>query len=379
MPTRFSPPLFCLFLLCLLAGSALAEDTAQPVRIAAGFAKTGEAAVAGPYNYRGVYLAVARLNAEGGLLGHPVDVLELDNGSTPLTARQAARQAVAENVLAVVGATWSSLSLAMAPVLQEARIPMVSTMSTNPDLTKVGDAIFRVCYTDDFQGRVMATFAQADLQAKTAAVLINSANDYSHSLAEAFLTTFIERGGRVVYVGHYQDQATDFSAVLNPVKLAAPDVVFLPDYMRDSSFAIKQARDMGITAVFLGGDSWGFEMRDFMGDAVEGIYAASGWHASIENAENKRFLKEFAEAFPEDEIADNTVLAYDAVLVIADAVRRAGSFEREAVLKALGETDHLPTVAGQITFNDHGDPQGKDAVVLQLVGREMVFVKSVAP
>ena len=141
---------------------------AEPVKIAAIFAKTGIAARENAAYIPMIELAVEELNGQGGLLERPVKLIILDNKSTPIGSALAAKEAVKLQQTAVIGASWSSHSLAMATILQQEGIPMISPVSTNPKVTRIGNFIFRVCFTDSVQGKVMAQFAYTELGARTA-------------------------------------------------------------------------------------------------------------------------------------------------------------------------------------------------------------------
>jgi branched-chain amino acid transport system substrate-binding protein len=186
-----------------------------------------------------------------------LEVIELDNSSNSIGSKQAALKAVELDVVAVIGAAWSSHSLAIAPVLQQAQIPMISPISTNPKVTFIGNFIFRVCFIDPFQGEVMAQFAYRDLKARTAIILTNVNSDFSIGLAEFFEKSFIQSGGKVLWEGEYKEKAIDFSTTLKKVRLLQPNVVFVPGYIQDSALIIKQAKKMEIRSIFIGGDGWG--------------------------------------------------------------------------------------------------------------------------
>jgi branched-chain amino acid transport system substrate-binding protein len=173
--------------LCLFLPSVV--NAADSIKIAAIFPKTGQAVVVSGLRpeFSAIQLAVKELNDGGGLLGRPLELLEFDNQSSALGSKNAALQAIEAKVVAVFGANRSSHSLGMAPVLQAAGIPMLTPISTNPQVTLVGDYIFRVCFIDDFQGEVMATFAAKELQAKTAVVLTNTSEKFSLTLAALFI------------------------------------------------------------------------------------------------------------------------------------------------------------------------------------------------
>ena len=175
----------------------------EQVKIALIFAVTGEAAVEGLDYCLAIYLAVEEINSKGGILGKPLEVVEFDNKSTALGSRQAALKAVESKVTAVIGAIWSSHSLAIAPVLQKAGIPMITPLSTNPKITKIGDYIFRVCFTDQLQGKAMAKFARQDLEVQTAVVLKNVNSDYSIGLAKSFQEATLKKGLKKLWEARY--------------------------------------------------------------------------------------------------------------------------------------------------------------------------------
>ncbi|MCK7505107.1 MAG: ABC transporter substrate-binding protein [Desulfobacterales bacterium] len=158
--------------------------------------------------------AVEEINKKGGLLGKSLELIEIDNQSTALGSKAAAEQAVKNGASAIIGGSRSSYALAMAPVLQAAKVPMISPTATIPELTLTGDCIFRVCFVDDFQGAVMAAFAIRDLKAKTAVVLTNTGNKYSMNLAKVFVQQYKKDGGKILMEGEYLEDVTDFRALL---------------------------------------------------------------------------------------------------------------------------------------------------------------------
>ena len=184
--------LFILWSIILVYNSCL--HAAEPVKMALILAQTGIAAEENIPAIQAARLAAEEINSEGGLLGHPVEIIIIDNKSTPLGSKAAAQQAIDSGVTAVVGAFRSSHSLPMAYVLQTAKIPMITPSSTSPEITLVGDYIFRTCFVDLFQGRVMAEFAAYDLGAKGAVVLTNASERYSVSLSDYFRAFFVKYG-----------------------------------------------------------------------------------------------------------------------------------------------------------------------------------------
>jgi branched-chain amino acid transport system substrate-binding protein len=366
--------------LCLTLIPATSVWAKAPVKIAAIFAKTGIAAGA-TEEYIFARFAVQKVNERGGILGRPLVLVELDNQSTALGSKIAAQKAVEYEVLCVIGASWSSHSIAMAGVLQDAGIPMITPLSTNPEVTLQGDYIFRACFTDPFQGKIMAMFAKRDLKAKSAAILINTDSDYSLGLSKYFRDTALESGIKIKYEAQYIEKQTDFSDLLKKLEKADPDVVFLPSYYRDGGMIIQQARKLGIDSIFLGGDGWleTDKMYELAGEAIDGSYFSTHWHPEVTFKHTKRLL-DIYEKYKEDSASANDfALIYDSIMLFADAVRRAGEFDRAKVRDALAETKDFKCSTGGITFNDNGDPIDKDAVICKLEDGKSIFIRSIKP
>ncbi len=336
----------------------------QPIKIAAIFSETG---IAAPHNLPLIdmtRLAVEHINSQGGLLGRPLQLLFFDNGSTPIGSALAAQKAIAENATAVIGAHWSSHSLAMAPILQEAGIPMITPGSTNPEVTLGKDFIFRACFIDSFQGLAMAKFAIQELHAKTAAVVTNIDEDYSTMLGQFFSTAFKEAGGRVVAEIGYRGTATDFSAIIQEIVEKKPEVVYLPGYTRDSGLFIKQSAKMAVKTTFLGGDAWD-EIEKYAGATIEGSFQSAPWHQGVPFPASEDMERVFVAKHGKNIENISSPLAYDAVMLLAAAINRAGSLDRRAIRDALATTINFPGATGPITFDDHGDPQNKPIIIIE--------------
>jgi branched-chain amino acid transport system substrate-binding protein len=349
---------------------------AEPLEVAVIVARSGQAESYGKAAVQGVQLAVDEINAKGGLLGRPLVIVIFDNQSTPLFAKQAAEKAIARKVLAVVGDMWSTHSLAVAPLLQKAGIPMITPGSTAPDVTRVGDYIFRTVYTDDFQGRLMADFAYHSKGARTAAVLTNISETYSQMLAGYFAQAFISMGGRVVLQEGYKGTSVDFGAMLSRLKPLSPDIVFIPGYSRDSGLIIKQAAAMGINSTFLGADAWETAISDFAGDALEGSYFSTPWHPNAPFPRSREFVERYRSVYGDVPISPYAPLAFDAVGVLASAVTSCNSLDRRKIRNALAATRGFSGVTGDLTFNEHRDPANKGASILKFEKGRWIFFKN---
>ncbi len=350
----------------------------EPVKIAVIFAQTGIAAEDNVAMGQAATMAVDEINQQGGLLGRPIELIFIDNKSTSLGSKSAAMEAVQRQVTGVIGASWSSHSLAMAPVLQKARIPMITPVSTSPQVTKFGNYIFRVCFTDELQAKTMARFARKDLNAGTAVVLHNINEQYSITLGNFFTHWFIKNGGTVLFQGNYTGKSVDFTEMLTKVKILNPDVVFIPGYSRDSALVIRQAVDMGITTTFLGGDAWTTKMFDYAGKSLNGSYTTANWHKDFPFPESHHLRALFHRTYDNSPVYNSDIpLTYDAVGLFAHAVKKAGTLDRQKIRDVLVRTVDFHGATGNISFDGKGDPMGKEVVIVQYDQRTPRFIKSV--
>jgi branched-chain amino acid transport system substrate-binding protein len=341
-------------------------------------ALSGDQGAFGRSALAGMRLAVAEWNDRGGISGKPVELILRDTESRPDGAASAVRELVEkEKVVALLGEIASENSLKAAPVAAELGIPMISPGSTQSDLTRAGPGIFRVCYADPFQGRVMSKFASS-IGVTSAAILFDSDEEYCAALAASFEKDFVERGGKIVAKEPYRRGATDFTAPLQAIKAAQPEVVFLPAYFSEAAAIIKQARPLGIDQPFIGSDGW--ESPDFLlagGEAVNNCYFASHFSAGEPSERTATFVKSYQEANGGDPLA-LAALGYDAVNFLADGIRRAGGTDPAALQAALAATSGLEGVTGTLTLDADRNPS-KSAIVLRVSEGEFHYLETVAP
>ncbi|MDY6793483.1 MAG: ABC transporter substrate-binding protein [Thermodesulfobacteriota bacterium] len=356
-----------------------ASKASQPIKLAVIMSQTGIAIDQNQPAIRGARLAIDEINDRGGVIGHPVEMILIDNQSSPLRSKVAAQEAVKRNVTAVIGAIWSSHSLAMADVLQKAKIPMITPASTKPEVTRKADYIFRACFIDSFQGKVMAKFAYADLEARACVVMGNLNEEYSLTLMKYFETFFKHMGGKVLYHATYKGKAVDFKDILRKAKRFHPDVFFIPGYARDSGLLIRQAVKMGIKTTFLGCDGWDGPIYKYAGHTINESYFSNHWHPEARFANSRHFLKLYQDKYGIKDVMVTAPLTYDAVMLLADAIGRADCLEREKIRNALAETKNFQGSTGTITFDQNGDPKNKEASIIKCEKGKFVFVKPVKP
>ncbi len=341
-------------------------DLPEEIRLGEFSSMTGPQAPFGLAVHSGIQLAVEEANLHGGIGGRKVRLISYDDrGEEGEARRLVERLATSDQVQVVLGEVATALSLAAAPVAQRLKVPMISPGSTHPEVTRIGDHIFRVCYTDPFQGAVMARFALNYLQMKKAAVFQDASTEYSRGLAEHFSREYQAGGGKILARGEYRNGEKDFKKALIPLVAAKPDVLFLPGYFSEVGSVAAQARKLGYRGLFLGGDGWeGLGARRLSGKAVEGSYFSNHFSPEDRNPAVQSFVARYQARFKEPPTALAAV-GYDAAAVALDAIRRAGAPVRSAVRAALATTKNFPGVTGIITISPSRDAL-KPAVVLQV-------------
>ncbi|HET6256489.1 MAG TPA: ABC transporter substrate-binding protein [Puia sp.] len=343
------------------------------VKIAAIFATSGDARDDNSSAVAGVKYAAAYYNKHGGINGRRIDLIVFDNKSTLEGSRQAAEEAVKAHVLAIIGCGWSSHSMEVAAVAQRNRLPMITNVASSPAVTQVGNYIFRVCFTDPYQGKFMALFAWNDIKAKTAVIFQQNTGEYSPGLAKQFTATFENAGGKVLKLIPYTIESPDFTEYLKEVKRLAPDVIFFPGHY-ETGRIMKQARLMGIQSVFLGADGWGTPgFFQEGGSYIDNAYYDSHWDLADTSRASRDFVKDFGNN--EYTIAP-AALAFDAVGVLVKACSTVSDLgDPEALRKAIAATANYPGVTGTITLNENRDPIDKKAVIIKIEHGQQRFYK----
>jgi branched-chain amino acid transport system substrate-binding protein len=340
---------------------------------------TGGSASFGQSSHKGTALAIEEINAAGGILGKKLKLITEDDQSQAGQPATIARKLIAQDkAVAVLGEVASSKSLEAAPICQQNKVPMISPASTNPKVTEVGDYIFRVCFIDPFQGTVMSKFAQSKGW-KNIAVLTDVKQDYSVGLAEFFIKDFKASGGQIVKEQKYSTGDKDFKPQLTSIKAAKPDAIFVPGYYAEVSLIAKQARLLGIKVPLLGGDGWvGDSLLKVAGNALDGSFFSCHYSSDDKSPIVQGFVEKFKAKYNGEVPDDMAALGYDSAMILADAIKRAGTTEPEKLRAAIAETKDHQGVTGKITLDAHRNAN-KPAVILTIGNGGFQFVETVAP
>ena len=341
---------------------------------------TGKEATFGGSSHEGTQLAIEQLNAAGGVLGKKFKLITEDNQTKAGESATVVNKLISKDgAVAILGEVASSRSLEAAPICQSNGIPMISPSSTNPKVTETGNFIFRVCFIDPFQGTVMANFATNTLKAKKVAVFTDVKSDYSKGLAKYFKEGFTKAGGQIVSELDFNGGDKDFKGQLTTIKGANPDAVFVPGYYTDAALICIQAKEIGLNVPLFGGDGWESDTLTKLGkEAVEGNYFSTHYAPDVATDLSKKFVADYQKRYNGKLPDAMAALGYDSAMLLADAMKRAGSTDGAKVRDALAATKDFPAVAGNITINEKRDAV-KSAVILKVDGGKFKFVETVNP
>lgn len=318
---------------------------------------TGGASIYGNAVKNGIDLAISELNANGGILNKQISLEAVDDKNDIAEAVTAYNNLMSKKIDALIGTVTSKPGLAVAELAANDKTPMLTPTGTAEKITTTGDNIFRVCFTDPIQGKTMATFAAKNLGAKNVAIMYNTSDDYSQGVADNFSQTIVSLGGTVVANEGYGNDDKDFRAQLTKIQALNPDVLFLPDYYNTIALITTQAREVGFNNPILGADGWDgvLEVLDESNKkVVDNCYFSN--HYSIDDPEKVivDFISNYKSKYNEVPNAF-AALAYDATYIMANAIKEAGSTDKDAINNALKSIKYNG-VTGSITFNANGDP-----------------------
>lgn len=360
-------------------GPSGATGSAAPIRIGEFSSLTGREAGLGQYTHLGVQLALEEINAAGGVLGRPLELVAEDTRSQAGEAATAVHKLLRrDRVAALIGESASGRCLEGAPLAQQAGVPLVSPAATHPRVTEIGDCIFRVCFTDPFQGTLMARFARETLGVQRAGLLVDTAATYSVGLASFFRRHFEAGGGTIAAEQRFSGGDKDFRAQLTALKAAGVGAIFAPSYYGDGGLILRQARQLGFAGPMLGGDGWEApELVGVAGTAADGAFFPV--HFSLEDpaGRTREFGRRFEARFGRSPTGVSA-LGYDALQLIADAIRRAGSAEPAAIRAALAATRGFEGLTGRIELDDAREVR-KPAAIIEVRGGRFTFLRMVTP
>ncbi|MEN6487585.1 MAG: ABC transporter substrate-binding protein [Smithella sp.] len=378
-----------LVILSLVICGCSKEDSSQ-IKIGVIAELTGDIPAVGASCKKAAEMAVAEVNDAGGIqLGekkYKIKLIIEDNaGKADQSASAAQKLITQQNVTAIIGPNASRYALPAAEIAESGKVVLITPWSTAPKATLDSKTnaskkyVFRACFIDPFQGRVVAKFALDNLQLKKAAVLYDVASEYNKGIAEIFKEVYEQNGGKVVAFETYTTNDKDFSSQLTKIKQAAPEVIFLPNYYSEVPLQIQQAKRLGITVPFIGADAWGSEeLVKLCGNDCNDYYFSTHYAADAATDTTKKFIAGFKAKYgttPDDVAA----LTYDSFGLLLQALKTAGKNDRQAVRDALAKIPQYEGVTGNMQFKEgSGDPV-KSAVILKIKDGKFTWFANAKP
>ncbi len=360
-------------LLLLAASAGCRTDSNRPIRIGLLALLSGDmASASGIPSKQGAELAVADINGRGGVMvngrARQLQLVVRDYDARPDAAATAARALInLDSVDVVIGPQFSAHAISAGGVAEDAHVPLIAPMASNPAVTAGRSYVFRLAYLDPFMGQMLATYAREDLKATRAAVLYDVATAYGRDISELFSKTFAAAGGRMVASETFtSDQKVDFRRQLRAIAATDPEVLLLPNSSAVDSFQVRQARALGIRAVFLATDIWDPPGLRHIPESRGAVYTRQ-WHPELDRPSTLAFTARYMDKF-RAEPRSTAAMTYDAVSLFAIAASRAGTLDGTAVAKAIAGTAGFEGVTGTISYSGNGDPRRSG--VLARIGAE---------
>lgn len=354
-------------------GGETAGGDGEVIKLGNSSPLTGPVSIYGVTANNGMKLAIDEINAEGGILGKEIQWIEYDDKGEITEAVTNYNKLVEDGVDAVFGGITSKPTLAMAEASVNDGIVFITATGTQDNITDGKPNVYRVAFTDPFQGEILARFSKTNLEAGTAAILRNQSSDYSMGISDVFVEIAEELGLEIVADESYGDNDTDFKAQLTNIKGQNPDVLLIPDYYEKVALIAPQVREAGIDAILLGADGWDTVLSvldESSYSALENSYFANQFTLEDPSETVQEFITNYKEEYGED---PSTFAAegYDTVYLYKQAVEEAGTTEWDAVIEALAGIQ-FDGITGSFAFDENNDPV-KSAKMIRIEDGDYAF------
>ena len=368
----------------LIAGCG--KPASNDIKIGMVYELTGNTASYGTSAANGAKLAFKAINAGGGVLGKPIQLVTADNKGEPSESANAMTKVITQDkVVAVTGVTVSSCGIAASAVAEANKIPFVVAAAVNPKVTvdertkKVKDYTFRACFIDSFQGVVGVNFAVNSLKAKNVAIMTDNASDYSKGLVGIFREEFVKKGGKIVAEEAYLQKDQDYKPILTKIKAQNPDLIYIPGYYEDVGKVIKQARELGLNMPVLGADAWDSPVLvELAGPGpLNNTFFTNFYSVEDKNPTSNSFVEAYKKEY--GAVPDSmAAMGYDAANLLVDAIKRAGSVEAVKVRDALAGTKKFNSVSGEMSLNETHDAV-RGVVIIEMKNGKQVYRETIRP
>ena len=360
MKYRLSISFIGLFFCLALIFGAATDVAADNIRIGVASPFTGELAAYGDNIKAGVSLKLKEINDAGGINGRKIELVWGDDLCAPKEAGTVASKVAADKrIVAVIGHLCSSATLAAMPIYQRAGMPTISPTSTNPTIGDVGQGwFFRNCYTDEFQGKYLASHVVPKLLGKDSVAIFYENNDYAIGLKDSFMEGAQASGVKVTGTEAYVAKTTDFTPQLTKLLRDKPGTIFLCGYHPEGALIAGQARKLGFKGPLFGAD--GIDNEDYIklgGKATENTYCTVPFLAASAGPSGKEFAKRFTAKYERD-VDWMSANAYDCLGILAQVIAKSGpdrSKIRDGLAAINSKENGYKGVTGLTYFDAKGD------------------------
>lgn len=362
-------------ILIFLAGCRKNQET---IKIGVILPLSGSASDFGIGGLNGFNLALEEINNKGGVLGKKIEIIVRDDSNNENVAELAALDLIHnESVVAITGVPFTNIALTVAPICQESKIPMLTAVATNPEVTKVGDYIFRTCFNDNFQGYALALFAASDLKARSCAITFDINNKFASGLAQTIKSNFENLGGKVLLYEGHPENIKDFREIILHCMEVKPDVIFCTDLYEDAGLFCKQARELGFDGPIIGGDGWDSpEIIKIAGNSLNNTYYASHYYKFEDSPTTSSFLNNYKREFNSEPNVESA-LCYDSLWLLAEVIKEAGSTEPSKLIDAFHKVVYYG-VTGKIEYVSDGEPR-KNAFIIKFENMDTSLATVINP
>jgi ABC-type branched-chain amino acid transport systems, periplasmic component len=344
---------------------------------------TGDSALWGQAEKAGAEIAVKEINEAGGVLGKQVNLTFYDGRGTSADSINAVKKAVEQDdVCMMLGSNLSGPTIAVADICAKNKVPQIASFATNALVTADKDGnvrpwSFRLCFTDPYQGRIIANYAYKKLNITKACILYDVTSDYSSGICAAIESNFSELGGTILSKLSYKGGDVDFRAQLSDIKEKNPEAIIIPNTYKENALIAKQAYDLGLDVVFLAGDSYSPSMFEICPN-LHDYYTVQ--HFDWADPALAEIKQKYTEATGESNPELNVAMGYDMVYFATACITSAGKTDGEALRSAVENASGIKLTHATITIDPKThDPLDKEAVILKLQDGAATFVERYTP
>lgn len=343
-------------LLCVLICSMFIGCAKEPIKIGVVLPLSQTLSSYGDLCLKGINLAAKIINEKGGIKGRKIELLIEDNKGDKKITQTILEKFDKEKVVVGIGPLTTKNTLWIGEYVDKIKLPLITPTATGIEATRNREWVWRISFTDPFQGIMLAKFVITKLKAFTACILMDPNDPYSVGLCEQFEKEYKKQGGKILFRTTFNAGDTSFTEQLKVIKKHNPECLFIPAFYQEAGLIIKSGRDMGLTQPFIGGDGWDSpELYEIVGDREGANYYSTHFFYNYGGTEVQDFLHGFRTEY-ETEPHTFSALGYDALMVIRECLKLTRNCTRKEFKEKIKKVRFLGAT-GTIDFTQTRDPR----------------------